>query len=366
MAIEYLLVLKNRAGAAQAVFSDFLSLTYRKQVNAPGMLQFAISDQHPALDLTEQDGQIEVWRRDDANSLANYCDFYGLIGQEERQQNDSGLSTVTYSCPGQMDLLSRAIVAYPAGTNNRSVFSNIKAETVMKTLVARNATSSGTTGDGRVRNVDTWGGYISVEADGAGGNAVNVACAWANLLEALQDVARIGNLDFSLVKTGAQAWQFQTDTTLGDDRSATVIFSPQRGNMRNPRLVRWRLNEKTVAVVGGRGQESERATVTRTGTNYVATYNSKEVFVQATQVSTTAGLNNAGDIRLDELESRDDITWDVIQVPSTLYGKHYFLGDLVTGYYAGITATKQIDAVTVTVQPSRDNVESINIETVTP
>lgn len=366
MAVEYALILKNRAGTTQRVFSDFLALTYRKQINMPGMLQFVVSDQHSAIDYTEQDGQIEVWRWDDANSITAYCDFYGLIGQEDRQQNDNGLSTVTYSCPGQMDFLSRAIVAYPAGVNNRSVFSNIKAETVMKTLVTRNATSSGTTGDGRVRNVDTWGGYISVEADGAGGNAVNVACAWSNLLEALQDVARIGNLDFSLVKTAAQSWEFRTDTTLGDDRSASVIFSPQRGNMRNPRLVRWRLSEKTVAIVGGRGQESERATVTRTGTNYVATYNSKEVFVQATQVSTTAGLNNAGDIRLDELESRDDITWDVIQVPSTLYGKHYFLGDLVTGYYAGVTATKQIDAVTVSVQPSSERVEEIAIETVTP
>lgn len=366
MAIEYGLILKTQAGLAQKAFQDFLSLSYRKEVNAPGVLQFTVSDEHAIVDLVEQDGQIEVWRWDYANGIDQYCDFYGLMIQEERVQDDNGLSTVTYSCPGQMDFLSRAIVAYPAGSVNRSQFTGKSAEEIMGTLVTRNATSSGTTADGRARNVDTWGSYISVEAYGSAGNILDFACAWANLLEALQDVARVGGRDFTLVKTGAQSWQFRTDETLGDDRSATVRFAPNLGNMRNPRLLRRRLNEKTVAIVGGQGENADRAIVTRTGTNYQATYNSKEVFVQATQYTTTAGLQTAGDVRLAELRARDDITWDVIQVPSTLYGKHYFLGDLVTGYYQGVTATKQINAVTVTVQPSRDRVEEISVETVTP
>jgi phage terminase large subunit-like protein len=42
---------------------------------------------------------------------------------------------------------------------------------------------------------------------------------------------------------------------------------------------------------------------------------------------------------------------------------HYFLGDLVTGYFEGITATKQISAVTVTFAPGSDRAETISVET---
>jgi hypothetical protein len=179
----------------------------------------------------------------------------------------------------------------------------------------------------------------------------------------LQDVARIGARDFYLVRTGAQAWQFRTDNYLGDDRSAEVVFALNYGNMGNPQLRRNRLNEKTVAIVGGQGLEEDRDFVVRTGTNYNATYNSKEVFYPATQYTTTAGLEAAGDIRLEELRAKDDLTWDVIQTPGSLYGVNYFLGDLVTGYFEGITATKQISSVTVTFAPGSDRAETISVET---
>jgi hypothetical protein len=118
-----------------------------------------------------------------------------------------------------------------------------------------------------------------------------------------------------------------------------------------------------VAIVGGQGTDDDRDFVIRTGTNYNATYNSKVVFYPATQYSTTDGYNAAGDIRLDELRAKDELTWDVIQTPGSLYGSHYFLGDLVTGYYQGVTATKQIVGVTVTYAPGNDSLETIQVET---
>jgi hypothetical protein len=90
------------------------------------------------------------------------------------------------------------------------------------------------------------------------------------------------------------------------------------------------------------------------------------VFYPATQYTTAAGLQAAGDVRLDELRARDDLTWDVIQTPGSLYGVHYFLGDLVTGLFQDISATKQISAVTVTYAPSSDKAETIQAETRNP
>ena len=67
-----------------------------------------------------------------------------------------------------------------------------------------------------------------------------------------------------------------------------------------------------------------------------------------------------GDRELDTLKRRDVLTFDVLQIPSTRYGLHYGLGDLVTGYYQGISATKKIQRVTVSLDTNGE--ESIRVE----
>lgn len=363
MAVEYALRIYNPAGSLQALISDFRGLSYRKEINAPGLLSFDLASDHRAIAYFEADAQVEVWRRDEANSISWYCDFYGFWRDAERSANDSGISNYRAICVGQMDLLDRAIVAYSTDVSNRSTFASAKAETIMKTLVTRNATSAGTTADGRVRNVDGWGSYMSVAADSTAGNTLTYSCAYKNLLDALQELSLLGNLDFNLVKTGVRAWEFRTYSLLGTDRSASVVFALNYGNMRNPVLRLNKLPERTVAVVGGQGGGISRTMAVRTGVNYSGTVNSREVFVNASEYSGTAGLYSAGDLRMFELQAFAGLEWDVIQVPSTLYGLHYFLGDLVTGYYQGVTATKQIEAVTVTVEPGTTQIETIKMET---
>lgn len=367
MPVEYALVIKTRAGIPKRVLTGqangFRQLSYTKRLNDVGLLIFDLASGHAAIDDLERDGQVEVWRRDAANSLDWYSDFEALFVDEERSADDDGNSTFRAICPGNMDFLSRAIVAWPANTANRSLFTTAKAETVLKTLVTYNCVAaSATTGNGRLRTTDL--ANISVAADAAGGNTITFACAQDDLLKSLQDVARIGDRDFYLVRTAAQAWEFRTAQYLGTDRSATVTFALNFGNMSNPMLQRNRLSEKTVMIVGGQGVDAARTFEVRTGTNYNATYNSKEDFYPATEYTTVAGLDAAGDVRLDELRAKDDLSWNIIQTPASRYGVHYFLGDLVTGYFEGITATKQVSAVSVTFAPGNDRVETISIETI--
>lgn len=363
---SYYLKVYNPAGALQYIVEDFNSLQYRKVVNAPGMAVFSVPDFHQAVGQLDRDWQVEVWRSRRAspgedNAIASYADFYGFVRDEERATDDDGQVTVTFYCQGQMDLLRRSIVAYPADNADRTRFVAAKAETIMKGLVTRNATTSGTTGDGRDRNVPTWGSYVSVEADGANGNTLDIFCARRNLLETLQDIARVGGGDFDLVKTADRAWEFRWYTGhLGTDRSATVVFALQFGNMARPSLRRNRLNEATIAIVAGQGTSDERVTVVRQGVNYDASVNSIEVLVDARDVSTTAGLNTRGDARLDELRARDDLQFEVIQTPGSLYGLHYFIGDLVTGFFQGITAVKKISSVTINLDSSGN--ETVNVE----
>lgn len=369
MAVDYAIVIKTRAGVVKRLLTGqdggFLWLSYTKRVNDIGLLMFDLPSGHAAIADLERDGQIDVYRWDDAAGITSYVDMESLFVDEERRADDNGISIYRATCPGTMDFLDRATVAWPADVANRTIFTAQKASTIMTNLVTYNAVAaSATTGNGRIRTTDL--ANITCEADDNSGNVMTYACAQTPLMEALQDVARIGDRDFYLVRTGAQAWQFRTDNYLGTDRSSTVTFALNYGNMASPVLKRNRLNEKTVVIVGGQGEESSRNFRTRTGTNYNSTYNSKEVFYAATQYDTSDGLDTAGDVRLYELEARDDLQWAVIQTPATLYGLHYFLGDLVTGYYEGVTATKQIVSVTVTYAPGDDRAETIEIVTENP
>ncbi len=353
----------SAAGALQYVVDD-AAFTYTKRVNAPGFLQFSVDGAHRVTGQLSRDYQVEVWRRraadsGESNSITNAADFRGFVRDEERRADADGNTRVIYYCPGQMDLLRRAIVAYGAGVANRSKFTTQKAETILKNLVKYNLTSSGTTGDGRVRNADETS--ITIQTDAAGGNTLDYACSYATVLDALQEVAAIGGGDFDLVKTGATAWEFRWYAgQLGTDRSASVIFALQYGNMANPVLRRNWLNETTIAIVGGQGEGTSRATAVRTGTNHSATTNSVEMFVDARDLTTTAGLQARGDNALYKSEARDNLTFDVVQTPGSLYGLHYTLGDLVTGYYEGVTATQQIYGVTVGLGESGQ--ESIGVE----
>jgi hypothetical protein len=365
MATDYQLRIYNRSGALQYILTQrkgLLALSYSKRVNQVGVCQFTVNADNDIVDVIGLDWQIEVLRRNQDEALEWYTDFYGLFRDEERRADDNGISTFTGTAYDANDWLARAIIAYNAEITNRSEFTSQAAETIAKTLVTRNATSAGSTGDGREVAVGSWGAQITVQANGSAGATVDYACAYRPLLESLQELAAVGSGDFNMVKTGTATWDFRWyNGQLGTDRSGSVVFNLLLNNMSNPVLRRTSSAEYTVAIAGGQNTGTARVVVVRTGANYNTLYNASEVFVQASQYSSVAGVTAAANARLKEMEARDELTFDVQQVPSTLYGKHYFLGDLVTGTYQGVTATKQIAGVTVSFAPASNNPEKITV-----
>lgn len=346
MSAQYKVRVYNRAGSLEHELIDYHALAYTKAVNEPGMGIITLDGREPLVAAIDLDWQVEIWRRDLTYGLNWYCDFYGFFRDAEERADANGVRNAILYCPGQMSLLARPTIAYPAGTSNRNTFTSDPAETIAKALVTYNATGSGTTGDGRLLDVSL--PTIAVEADGSQGNVIDFNCAWQNLLSALQEVSEVGGGDFDLVKTGAASWEFRWyDGQLGTDKSGTLAFSLSHGNMTNPVLRRNTLAEKTVAIVGGQGEESLRALVVRTGANYEAVYNAVETFVDARQMTTTAGLNSAGDAKLAEYQARYDLQFDVLQTESTVYGRDYVMGDLVMAVFGDYAAVKKVQSVSV-------------------
>lgn len=362
MAPSYYLIWRTRAGAKVAEIDDYWSLAYRKVVNEPGLLSFEMNAESPKIALLAQDAQIEVRRIDLTNGI-DTTDFYGLYRAEKRAYTDH--NTILLTCPGQMDLLADSTISWYAGMTNRTSFSNAPAETLLKTLVNYNAGSAATTANGRLLDGTING--LSVETDSAGGNVLNWSCAWKPLLPELQDIAKVAGGDFDLIKTGAASWEFRFyPGQRGTNRSTgagKVTFSLAYGNMADPVYTYDRMQEATVAVVAGQGEGQSRATVIRYGENYSAT-NHREIFVDARQETTIAGLEAKGDRTLKDVQARATFDYNVVQVPSSLYGKHYFLGDLVAAQYQTISVVQQVKAVNI--QFHKDGKETIDVEMRTP
>lgn len=364
MTTAYTIRTYTSAAVLTHVLTDFLGLVYSRRVAEVGMCQFTLNGDHSAVaDLDpDADPTIEVLRRDSLASTAWRVEFAGKIRQRDQYTDANGLPLCTLSAVDGIGLLALATVAYPAQTAGRNTWTSTPAETVAKQIVTYNLTSAGTLVDGRKTAVTITN--ISVEADAAGGSTITYSCAWQNVLAALRSVAAIGNGDFDMIRTAPGAWQFRWySAQRGVDRSASVVFALNYGNMAQPRLVQNHLNEATVAIVGGQGEESSRTVVTVTGPNYRPATNAAEIFVNASHVSSTVELTAIGQARLSDLRAVQDLDFDAIQTPGCRYADDYDLGDLVTARYKNYSAIKQITGVTV--ELTGDGAERIAIDTST-
>jgi hypothetical protein len=358
----YKIIPYNASGVKQAEITDFTGLSVALRVNAPGMTIFSVRGDHPVLDDIADRWKFEVWRRADGQDWRR--EHIGVYRYGRWLHSDQ--SRFVAYCPGIMSFLGRRIVGYKAGTADRSLFSAVAAETIMKTLVTYNITSSATTANNRVRNGDAWPAtQITVGTDRGEGEILTLGLAWKNLLEALQDIAPVAGGDFDLVQTSPTAYEFRWYTgQLGTDRTATVKFSLGLGNMALPVYEDNRLEEATVCIVGGPGEVDERTIVVRTGTDYSAT-NDIETFLDASDMSTTAGQNARGDAKLEKVKAEKSFSFQAVQTPARRYAEHYYLGDLVTAVnpFTGDSYTMKVKAVRLGFDSDEGQVGAEQIET---
>lgn len=374
----YLRVLSRTGQVKRAAVTDFLSVSYRMAVNEAGRLDLALDGDHPLVATLADFDLVEFWWKNDNLGIPWHADFEGIYREPEWSTDNDGLTLFTAKCPGQMSILDYRIVAWRADVSNRSSFAAVPAETVAKTLVSYNCTSLATVANGRLRegNLATNMGFTIInESDLGRGDLITLSFENANLLEAIsKDIAPIAGGDFSFVRspdlTTQALWRFEFHPgQLGLDKSTTVEFSLAKGNMRNPRLRKAKLNERTVTIAGGQGDGPERPYQVVTGDGYSAT-NDLEMSTDARLEPLTDGIIARGKLDLTDREAIDDFSFDVLQTPQVFYYRGalprnatYKLGDLVKATYQG-SRTRKITAVIISARPSdSENPFQIAVET---
>jgi hypothetical protein len=364
MPVDYQVIVKSPAGVKQAVITDFLALGYTKRIWEPGQLDLQLLGNHKDLPYFVNNAQVEVWRRNLDFGIDWYCDFQGLF-RKEKYETPKTTDYFTATCPGQMTILSWAYILYPDRVEGYSVFTGQPAETIMKKLVTTNLTSAATVLAGRAVPwpYSTLQQQITVQTDLGRGTTQDWKCATLNLLDTLQNLAKIAGGDFDLIKTGPATWDFRFyPGQRGTDRTATVTFSQALGNMSGPTYEYDRIAEATIAIIGGRGDAATRDFITATGIGYDTASNYIETFVHASNSDTDAYLTAKGQEYLYQSLARKKLSFKVLQTPATQYGRDYFLGDLVTAFYRGISFVQKFFGVTVTYRPGGDVLEEINVE----
>jgi hypothetical protein len=334
----------------------FGNLAYSNVLNGYGICSFTLNGDHVALATLVPGALVEVWREWPELGVTSYREWSGIYLDESSSIDENNGDIFQATCVGDQYWLSTASIAWPAGTVDRSIFASTYGEDIMKFLVLTNVGVDALATNGRDRDHVISG--LDSEGGVGHGNSLDWACANENLLNNLQKLAQVAGGDFDLIKTGPAAWEFRWYTgQRGTDRSASVKFSVELGNMASPRYSNVRSGEKTVALVKGQGVEIYRASAIRTGVNYNASTNNNEMYVNASSQATTAAtLNAAGDAALKSSQAVETIAFDALPFPNSVYGKHWFLGDKVTVKYKGHTLTPRVVMVTTTLDVNKGEI----------
>lgn len=315
--------LYDTSGVRQAILStEVLSLDYQTRVNNPGKATFILPGYHEVARLIQPGWRCDIWRELPTGTWRK--EFISFI--EQYHWNYQDRPEITFTSAGLLSLLSKRIVAFYANTANKTAFVSSKAELIAKLLIRDNIGSLATTTNGRlVDGVITGFDYDTNQNRGA---TLDWYCAWENLLTTMQKLAKAGSFDFDVLPNGTGYRYYYYPNQLGTDRTASIIFSLERGNIARPHHYLNTNDTANIVIVGGKGEDAERQTQVAQGSLSYGTINA-EVFLNATDVETDSALLARGNDKLNELKALPKFEFEILQADNARWNVDYFLGDLV-------------------------------------
>jgi len=330
-------------------------------------LVFGLEANHPqAADIEEFD-IFQVMLRNADVGLTDFVPAFVAIQRHiDLSADDDGVEMVVFTAPNEKHILSWRHVLWYSGVANRSEFSAVRAETIMKTVVDYNFTAlaAHTPADPQTRQRDGdmsagMGLDVVTAPDQARGNVLSTAFSGANVLAVMRKLVERAGGDFSFTWQGDNDWEFEFHPgQLGSDKSAgadRVLFSLNNNTMLRPRLQVYGALA-TTAIAAGRGEETAREVSAVDGPDFAADYDI-EGFVDARNEDSAAGREFRGAKWLEENRARAILSFDVLQTANQFYSpvavtgrKTYRAGDLVLATY-GVEAVRKIETVTVDWRP---------------
>ncbi|CAB5218684.1 Siphovirus Gp37-like protein, partial [uncultured Caudovirales phage] len=347
MAPIYTMTIYNASGTIQTIATDYMQLSINRQVNAIDGLTFNMASTSPNAQYLQYGYIVSVTRQDTAQGITASVEFSGMIRKIVRIVSTQTIYQIT--AVSMMALLADRVVAYRANVANRSVFSAVPAETVLKTLFNYNCTVLAVTGttSQRIINGNTTG--MTTAASAGSGSTVSIACSMQNLLDTMQKVAIGNGGDFDMIWTAPATYTFTWYLgQRGTNRSSSVILSVTTGTIAELQVITDRVQDFTNVVLGGSGESLARNMYSRPASLNTGLSN-REQFIDSRNQgagATAANYNTIGDSALAlQTKKRTSYVAKLTQNAALKYGRDYFFGDLVTINDGGTLVVQKVQGV---------------------
>jgi hypothetical protein len=307
-----------------------------------------------------KDYQLEVWRSRNREPLKRVVRTRFFI-RKFKTREKGGVKLYVYTAYGALSLLDRRIVGAYAGSAGAA--KSTAADLMLKTYVSE------------AFNNNAWNGYrfnpMTVSLAASAVANVSRSFAWQRLTKVAEEIAQTlltadGTRLYYDIEYETAGPEFKTFIgQRGTDRRKGVsprpmVFSPEKGNLDNIEVEESWEDEASFVYVGGKGNEATRlvAGVENVTRQAETPYSSTEVFLNATNLSTTADLQNAGRAALAANRYTRRFTADIVQTTGAVVGVDWEWGDYVTAYYDGITYDARIEAVRLKWERGRETVDA--------
>lgn len=200
---------------------------------------------------------------------------------------------------------------------------------------------------------------FQVEPDLGQGETTEYSAKYTILASVCSAIAESGLVEFGVFGTDPPTqFTFRCVPVWGIDRrqnngdgNLPVVFDTTLGNMQLPILSTNHRDEKNYVYVGGQGEVEDRVVVT--DWNYdlisVSPYSLAEAYTDGRNETTEAGLHSTGQKYLEKYVPEVNFDFEIHQIPSCYWPKHFGLGDIVTARYMNRVFERIITEIDVTV-----------------
>lgn len=350
---QYLMRLYDHTGTQVAIIDNLKNLEIEHTLNSFSSHVINIDGRHPRVSSFILDYFVEIQRKLYGGNW--YTEYIGFHRTSQRQITEGRHRIFTSYGRGLLDLINRRCIMYPATSGY--TLKGGPGETVIKQYVNENI-SSGANNPVRWNPLGSLG--IGIEPDLAQGLYWAGQRTARNLLEVIQEISSITSIDFDIIWTPRTAnFMFKTYyPQRGTDRRHYMAFDPLLGNMINPSYTYSRTEEATVVIVLGSGTGLNRKHLMRQGaTLYDSPWNSIEITKDARNEDSVASYITEGDEALAEASPKESFTFEVLQTADSLYGRDYFIGDIVTVRFDDIIRVKKIIGANIQMSEGKETIK---------
>lgn len=326
--------LYNTAGVLLSVFDSWGSLNVDRRLNDFSTHTFSFPSSDSRSLNFQKDYFLQIRRKN--QYLDWYTEYIGFHRTRRVQITSTGLEVFTSYGRSFEDLLRRRVLAFPEPYTKTG-----PADDVMKAFVRDNTTNAiGRIVDGTINN-------FSVSPDLSLGAVWEGERATRNLLDTIIDVSKATDVDFYVDWVPPSSFLFRT--VFPRNSNIGQVFSVDYGNLANIDYTNSATEEFNSILLGLTNKQSPAVND--------SPWNKAETIIDPGGNTTPAELDTLADEELAKVAARENVSLDILQTPSSQYGRDYFLGDLVRVRMGSEFFDKIIMGVSITESGDRHSLD---------